>query len=154
MSGTGMGAIGRDEIAALIPHAGAMILLDEVLRWDATSLVGRTGRHRDPANPLRRRGRLGMACAVEFAAQAMAAHGRLAGSVGERPRAGYLASLREVACRGDRLDGIASDLLIEVERLVGEEGRVLYRFAVGAAGEVLVSGRAAVVLAADDAGAG
>lgn len=149
-----MGTLGRDEIAALIPHAGAMVLLDEVLRWDATSIVCRTGRHRDPGNPLRRSGRLGVACAVELAAQAMAAHGRLAGALGERPRAGYLASLREVVCRGDRLDGIPGDLLIEVERLVGEEARVLYRFAVGAAGEVLVSGRAAVVLAADDAGAG
>ncbi|HUH83244.1 MAG TPA: phosphotransferase [Stellaceae bacterium] len=149
-----MGAIGRDEIAALIPHAGAMVLLEEVLRWDATSIVCRTARHRDPGNPLRRGGRLGVACAVELAAQAMAAHGRLAGSIGERPREGYLASLREVVCRGDRLDDIPGDLLIEVERLIGEEARVLYRFAVGAGGEVLASGRAAVVLAAEDAGTG
>lgn len=139
--------LGRTEFASLIPHAGAMVLLDAVLRWDATSIACRTTRHRDPGNPLRRGDRLGIIAGVELAAQAMAAHGRLARSVTERPRAGYIASLRDVVCCGDRLDDIAEDLLVEAERLMADDARVLYNFRVSAAGAVLVSGRAAVVLA-------
>jgi predicted hotdog family 3-hydroxylacyl-ACP dehydratase len=148
VSAGGAGILGRAEIGSLIPHAGAMVLLDAVLRWDATSIACRTARHRDPDNPLRRGGRLGAVAGVELAAQAMAAHGRLAGSIAEQPRGGYIASLREVVCRSERLDDVADDLLVEAERLMGDDARVLYAFRVSAAGAVLVSGRAAVVLAA------
>jgi predicted hotdog family 3-hydroxylacyl-ACP dehydratase len=140
-------ALGRDEIATLIPHAGTMCLLDTVLSWDESSIVCSSARHRDADNPLRSHGRLGAIAGVELAAQAMAAHGRLAGSVGERPRSGYLASLREVLCRVDRLDDVAGDLTIRAERLMGDEARVLYSFSVEGGGRELVSGRAAVILA-------
>ena len=32
-------SLDRTVIAGLIPHAGAMCLLDEVLAWDATTIV-------------------------------------------------------------------------------------------------------------------
>ena len=53
--------IGREEIAALIPHAGTMCLLDEVLRWDDASIRCRSARYRAEDNPMRRAGRLGRA---------------------------------------------------------------------------------------------
>jgi len=138
--------IGRDEIATLIPHAGTMCLLDEILRWDETSIRCRSARHRALDNPMRHAGRLGVLCGIEFAAQAMAAHGRLAGGVGRRPQAGYLASLRDVKCRADRLDMLAGDLLIDAERLMGDAQQVIYQFSLSADGAELLSGRAAVVL--------
>jgi len=138
--------IGREEIATLIPHAGAMCLLDEVLRWDETSIRCRSGRHRAADNPMRSAGRLGVLCGIEFAAQAMAAHGRLAGGIGRRPQAGYLASLRDVQCRIDRLDLLTDDLVIDAERLMGDAQQVIYRFSLASDGAELLSGRAAVVL--------
>lgn len=139
-------AIGRREIARLIPHAGAMCLLDGVVAWDRDSIRCYSGRHRAPDNPLRQGGRLGILCGIEFAAQAMAVHGALAGAVGERPRAGYIASLREVTCRGNRLDALEGDLVISATRLVGDDDRVAYAFAIRCEAQELLAGRATVLL--------
>jgi predicted hotdog family 3-hydroxylacyl-ACP dehydratase len=138
--------IDRARIAGLIPHAGAMCLLDEVTAWDERSIRCRATSHRDLGNPLAVAGRLGAACGVEYAAQAMALHGALAGTVGGRPAAGYLASLRALVLKVDRLDDLAGDLVIEAERLAGEGTSVSYRFGLSHADVPLLSGRAAVIL--------
>jgi predicted hotdog family 3-hydroxylacyl-ACP dehydratase len=101
--------IGHNEIAALIPHSGTMCLIDRVTRWDAASICCRAVSHRDPGNPMLVDGRLGAICGVEYAAQAMAIHGCLAGTIGARPKLGYLASVRELVCAVDRLDDLAGD---------------------------------------------
>ncbi len=141
--------IGRAEIATLIPHAGKMCLLDRVISWDEQRIACRSSAHHDPDNPLRQHGRLGALAAIEFAAQAMAAHGRLAGAVGARPRAGFIASLRDIHCRCDRLDQLDADLDISATRLMGDDRNVMYAFAVACGTEELVTGRATVVLQAD-----
>jgi predicted hotdog family 3-hydroxylacyl-ACP dehydratase len=82
---------------------------------------------------------------VEYAAQAMAVHGGLAGG-GHRPAAGYLASLRDVICDIDRLDQLPGDLLVTAELLIGEAARVIYRFTLTSDGRPVMSGRAAVVI--------
>ena len=60
-----------------IPHKGRMCLLDDVLSWDRSRIRCRSAQHRTPDNPLRAHGRLGAACGIEYAAQAMAVHGAL-----------------------------------------------------------------------------
>ena len=144
----------RGDIARRIPHQGLMCLLDAVTAWDDTRIMCRTGRHRAGENPLRAEGRLGAACGVEFAAQAMAVHGALLAereSVGgATPRAGYLASVRQVDLHVQRLDTIAGDLVVTAERLLGDANRVLYQFRLEAGSQLLLQGRAAVVR---DAGA-
>ena len=132
----------------MIPHAGAMHLLEGVLSWDADRIRCLSRSHRDRQNPLRMDGRLSALCGIEYAAQAMAVHGVLAGNVGSRPRMGYLASLREVRCRRTRLDDLEGDLIVEAERLMGEESRVIYSFEVGVGDIEVLRGRAAVVLEA------
>ena len=138
--------IDKAAIAGLIPHAGLMCLLDGVLSWDATRIACVSTTHLWVENPLRRNGRIGVLCGVEYAAQAIALHGALAGSAGETPRGGYLASLRAVCCHADRLDAVPAQLRVEAERLFGEAERVIYGFVVGHEGGVLLSGRAGVVL--------
>ena len=139
--------VSKEEIARLIPHAGAMCLLDGVAQWDATRIRCVSGRHRDPANPMRARGQLPALCGVEFAAQAMAVHGGLAGIIGSRPRAGYLAALRDVICLRDRLDDMDGDLVVDAEQVMGDEGQVIYRFTVTVGDMIVLSGRATVILA-------
>lgn len=139
--------IGRTEIATLIPHAGTMCLLDGVLNWDQVSIRCISRRHRAEDNPLRRAGRLNAICGLEFAAQAMAVHGRLSGGVSQRPQAGYLVSVRDVKCQQGRLDLLEPDLVIAAELLMGDEQRVIYQFALDCSGNEVLSGRAAVVLA-------
>ena len=141
--------VNKADIAKLIPHAGAMCLLDGVVRWDAARIrcVSRT--HHDIANPLRADGQLPAACGIEYAAQAMAVHGGLAGTIGSRPKAGYLVSLRDVIFRKSRLDNLEGDLIVDAEQLMGDQSRVIYQFTLRVGEVEVLSGRATVVLDAD-----
>ena len=133
-------------IAAHIPHQGSMCLLDAVLAWDEQHLVCAARSHRDLANPLRQFGRLGAACGVEYAAQAMAVHGALMAGADTTPRPGMLVSVRGVNLHCARLDDVAADLQVRAERLSGDAGMLLYAFALQADGMPLLDGRASVLL--------
>jgi len=138
--------VGRDWIAAHIPHQGAMCLLEEVLEWDARHIVCRATSHRDGANPLRVAGILPAACGIEYGAQAMAVHGALLDAQGAPLGRGILASVRSVQLHAARLDDVGGPLRVSAERLSGEADHILYAFSVaGDAGELL-AGRATVVL--------
>ena len=141
-----------------IPHKGRMCLLDEVLSWDAARIRCRSSSHRATDNPLRAHGRLGAACGIEYAAQAMAVHGALvaasaplASTVSTNIRSsigtavGYLASVRDVALHVARLDDLDADLIAAAERITGDGRTVLYEFAVWGALQLLLSGRASIV---------
>ena len=146
-------AFDHDWIAAHIPHRGGMCLLDRVLEWDAAFVRCAATSHRDLTNPLRAHGRLGAACGIEYAAQAMAVHGALIGSVGTDgpalpPSHGMLASMRGVAIDTDRLDDIEADLIVVAHRQSGDARAIGYTFDVSACGRSLLSGRATVVLGA------
>ena len=145
-------------IAAHIPHQGRMCLLDQVVAWDQARIQCRADSHRSADNPLLAHGRLGAACAIEYAAQAMAVHGALLAQQSPmknpRPRAGYLVSARGVALQVSRLDDIAADLDIEAVCSMRDANNILYEFSVSAAGKMLVQGRATVVLDVDTLTAG
>ncbi len=132
-------------IAELIPHTGAMCLLDSISHWDGSSITGHAGSHHDPANPMRVRGRLDILCGVEYAAQVIAVHGGLLAG-GAAPRVGYLASLRDLACHADQLDERPGALVIRARRLLAESGRAIYMFEIEAEGRRMLQGRAALVL--------
>ncbi len=148
--------LNRDDIVRRIPHQGSMCLLDTVLAWDDKLIRCQTSSHLDPKHPLRAHGRLGAACGVEYAAQAMALHGALAtekpagGSA--PPRAGYLAGIRGVTLHVERLDTIAGPLTVNAEQITADANTVLYSFTVHAGAQILLGGRAVVVL--DQAGIG
>lgn len=130
-----------------IPHQGSMCLLDHVEAWDERGIRCRAVSHRATDNPLRAHDRLGAACGIEYAAQAMAVHGALlAPPDGPSPRAGYLVSARTVQLHVSRLDDIAADLLVEASCITRSENNILYQFSISAAGRPLLEGRAAVVL--------
>ncbi len=127
-----------------------MCLLDRVEAWDEQRIRCRASSHRAADNPLRAYGRLGSACGIEYAAQAMAVHGALMATPDSaRARAGYLVSVRGARLHVPRLDDIAADLLVEAACISRSESNVLYQFSVSAAGRLLLDGRAAVVLDAD-----
>jgi predicted hotdog family 3-hydroxylacyl-ACP dehydratase len=135
----------RHVLASLIPHHGAMCLLDRVLHWSETEIVCRAVSHRDPANPLCHDRVLPAHTGIEYGAQAMAAHGALTGGM-TAGAIGYLAAARDVQLQVRRLDDIADELEVRCEKLLAEGGRLLYRFAVCAGGRELVDGRLTVVL--------
>ncbi|MBN8762590.1 MAG: 3-hydroxylacyl-ACP dehydratase [Thiobacillus sp. 63-78] len=136
-------------LLAHLPHQGSMCLLDGVTEWNARLIRCTASSHRHADNPLRAQDGLGAVCGVEYAAQAMAAHGALLTAAAGVPRAGYLASVRSVDLHVARLDDIAADLDIEAERLSGDDNTILYDFRVAVGNRLLLSGRATVVLDAD-----
>lgn len=144
--------LNREWIAAHIPHQGGMCLLDAVTEWSTERIRCTAASHRQKDNPLRdpeHDGRLGAACGIEYAAQAMAVHGALIAGDDAEPRQGFLASVRGVEFNVDRLDGIAGELDVEAERLSGDDNNILYRFAMRGDGRLLLAGRATVILNAE-----
>jgi predicted hotdog family 3-hydroxylacyl-ACP dehydratase len=137
--------LGRAAIARLVPHAGAMCLLDRALSWDAQGIACEADNHRDPANPLRRGGLLPAICGVEYALQAMALHGALLAGGASQP-AGYLSSLRDVSIGAERLDDVAGPLGVRARALAAEAGGFIYRFEVKGGGSTLLTGQAAIIL--------
>ncbi len=142
----------RAWIEARIPHQGRMCLLDEVIAWNAHHIRCSTATHRAPDNPLRAHGRLGIACGIEYAAQAMALHGALAAAAeaeaanADSSRVGLLAAVRDVRLHALRLDDIESDLYCEVTHLAGDKFTAMYEFTLRDDDKCLLSGRASVVL--------
>ena len=140
-------SINKAEIRTLIPHSGMMCLLDEVTQWDDRSITCVTNTHRDPANPLRRDGRLSSVHAFEYGAQAAAVHGGLrARSVGEIAPPGYLAALRDAHVHAARLDDIESPLEISANRLFGDGANTVYECRVSAGDALLAEGRVTIIL--------
>lgn len=143
------------EIARRIPHQGRMCLLEQVVEWDEERIHCQATSHRDADNPLRAHGRLGIACGVEYAAQAMAVHGMLLaeaeGKSPSAPRIGYLAGVRSVSLHASRLDDVKEHLTIRAERVMGDAGGVVYEFEITAGSRKLLNGRAIVILDAASA---
>ncbi len=151
------------DIARRIPHQHSMCLIDRVTAWDTQQICCETGSHRSLHNPLRAHGRLGSACGIEYAAQAMAVHGALiaesrggASAIGgvkagsQQARGGYLVSVRSLSLFALQLDTVAGQLTVTAERISGDANTVLYSFTVLNGPTALLSGRAIVVLAPPD----
>jgi predicted hotdog family 3-hydroxylacyl-ACP dehydratase len=123
----------RSRILSLIPHQGRMCLLDRVESWSAEAIACSAVSHRDPANPLRRGGRLAAVCGIEYGLQAAAAHGAL---MDHAPQpAGYLVSLRGFWAAVPYLDEPAF-----------EPHGLTASFSVQAAGRTLLRGRASIMI--------
>jgi len=138
--------INKAEIQALIPHSGLMCLLDSVTQWDDRSIMCMTDTHRDPANPLRRAGRLSALHAFEYGAQAAAVHGGLrARSAGATAPPGYLAALRNARLHATRLDDIDGPLEIFASRLFGDSANTVYECRVSAGDIVIAEGRITIM---------
>jgi predicted hotdog family 3-hydroxylacyl-ACP dehydratase len=144
--------LNRERIEAMLPHRGAMCLLDEVLSWDSETIRCRTASHRSPENPLRGEAGLGVACGIEYAAQAMALHAALSmqgDAMKDQPRrapAGALASVRSVRMSGRWLDGGDQDLIVDAQLISGDPDRAMYSFLLASGERELLSGRATVIL--------
>jgi predicted hotdog family 3-hydroxylacyl-ACP dehydratase len=139
--------IGREEIQSLIPHQGTMCLWDEVVEWGAAHIRLRARNHRDPAHPLRSKGRLHAVHLCEYGAQAMAVHGGLrAAATGGCARPGVLVALRGVILQVERIDDLAGDLECEAQPLAETPDSQQYAFRITHNGELIAEGRAAVML--------
>ena len=134
----------REAIARLVPHQGAMCLLERVRSCDAAGIVCAAVTHRDPAHPLRRDGVLPAVCGLEYALQAMALHGAL--TDGAAQGRGFLAGLSGVAMAVERLDEVVGDLLVTATALARESRGFISGLEVAGDGRLLLSGSETIVL--------
>jgi predicted hotdog family 3-hydroxylacyl-ACP dehydratase len=136
----------RALIAQLIPHQGAMSLLDQIVSWDESNIVATAATHRSTEHPLRDHGRLRAVHLCEYGAQAAALHGGLiARAAGARAAPGYLVSLRGVSLACQRIDDLEGDLQIRAELLLLDSDSWQYSFSASHAGDALASGRLAII---------
>ena len=144
-------SLNHTEIAARIPHAGNMCLLDSMQTASETDIVCSAVSHQSPDNPLRSHGRLGAAVAVEYAAQAIALHGSILNADLEvRAKGGRLITVRQLVLHCPRFDDLASTLTVRATRLMGDVANVIYSFDVSVEGRMIASGRAGVMLVANE----
>ncbi len=137
----------RTDWAHLIPHAGAMCLLDGVLAWDERSIHAISEGHARADNPLRSPHGLHAVHLAEYGAQAMAVHGALLARArgSETVRPGMLVSLRDVQLFDEYVDRLDGPLDVHAECLYADDGGAQYAFRVEHRGRLLASGRAAVI---------
>jgi predicted hotdog family 3-hydroxylacyl-ACP dehydratase len=140
------GRLTKEQWQHLIPHRGAMSLLDTVIAWNDESIELTTESHRSHDNPLRSDGVLRAVHLCEYGAQAMAVHGGLlAQRAGGVAAPGMLVSLRAVQLHVARIDDLPGSLSVHALRLLDGGSSWQYAFRVEHEGRVLAEGRAAVM---------
>ena len=117
----------RAGIAARLPHAGRMCLLERVIAWDQRSLRCAATSHRDEHHPLRETGGLPVWAGLEYAAQAAAVHGALLRQEAA-PRRGVLAALREARAARAWLHDVSGELRVQATLLHGDPAGAVYAF--------------------------
>jgi predicted hotdog family 3-hydroxylacyl-ACP dehydratase len=141
----------KAEIEELVPHRGAMCLLERVTRFDADGIECVAISHRDPHNPLRHAERLPAHTAIEYAAQAAAVHGGLLNRQSHRDGAaprGYLVVVSNLHWWVERLDDLHSDLRIRAGRTAATPGGIAYRVEIEHEGQSIASGDIVIALEA------
>ncbi|WP_017925790.1 hypothetical protein [Thioalkalivibrio sp. HL-Eb18] len=141
--------LNHEAICRLLPHAGAMCLLETVVEWDEQAIRCRAISHRAPDNPLRNTTGLPALSALEYGAQAMAVHGALLADAGP-PKPGFLAAVRNLRVHRTVLDDLNVDLDITARSVMSDRNSSIYDLEVSADGEPVLSARATVILQTED----
>lgn len=137
------------DVAALLPHAAPMILIDSVLASTENVLLCCANSHLKADNPLRIDGVLSVFAGVEYAAQAMAIHGRLSRETHSSPPVrGFVAVASKLEAYVERLDTLTGPLHIRTERVASTHDSSLYSFQLHAEQQLLLQGQLMAVLEA------
>ena len=138
--------VDRERLKDLIPHKHAMCLLDGVRNFDDETIVCISDSHRRRDHPLARAGELSAVHAVEYGAQAVAAHVALtADSNNDSLHEGYLVALRDVHVHCARLDTLRGTLTVTARQLLKDEEGGIYEFQVTAEGRAVANGRVTIM---------
>lgn len=133
----------------LIPHSGAMCLLDSIVEWNAERIECSSRTHTAADNPLRSHGSLSSIHLIEYAAQAMAAHGALIAkseTASAQPRPGMLAAIRNVRLQVADLDSVKEALAVSARRRMAQPDGLIYDFEVRSGERTLAEGRLVIAL--------
>ncbi|MEE4303202.1 MAG: hypothetical protein V2J19_03535 [Wenzhouxiangella sp.] len=132
------------DIESRVPHAGAMVLIDEVVSHDDARITCRAETGPLENHPLARKGVLPASALAEYGAQAMAVHGSLLAATDAPPLEGRLVALPELELGLAALDEPA-ELVIHAERIGGSAVGEVYEFRILGDETMLARGRATVM---------
>ncbi|MBE0468951.1 MAG: hypothetical protein IBX55_05485 [Methyloprofundus sp.] len=135
--------ISQAQFAHLIPHAGSMMLIDQVDSWTDKQIHCSTQSHLASDNPLRLNNSLSVMHLIEYGAQSMAIHG---GLLADKSSPGFLVAVRGAHFHIDSLDSISSALHIEASAELKIENGAVYAFRITDSHDLLLlDARATVV---------
>ena len=134
-------------ISHLIPHQGAMCLLDSIEAWDENHIICRATSHHRPDHPLRDDSGLRALCGIEYGAQAIAAHAALLGELNAGSlSSGVLASARDVTTTRSHLNDLAGPLTIRAMLVMTHGQGSIYDVLIIGDGKAVVTGRLSVMI--------
>jgi predicted hotdog family 3-hydroxylacyl-ACP dehydratase len=139
----------KHQIEGLLPHQGAMFLLERVTAYDRDKIVCTTRSHVSPTNPLRHDEQLPAHVAIEYAAQAAGIHGGLLNRdlFPDAPaQMGYLAVISNAEWKVERLDDLSEKLIIHALRTAVTPGGRAYRVRIEHAGTTIMNGDLVIAL--------
>ena len=137
--------LSREQLYAFLPHTGTMCLIDEVTSYNSEIILCRTHSHRSPENPLVSQGSLSSIHAIEYAAQAIGIHGALSINSQDKPKGGYLVSVRNVRMFQDYLHTLEKPLTIEATKAMASDALWIYTFKISAGDLLIAEGRATIM---------
>ncbi len=137
------------EIAALIPHAGSMCLLDEVVHWDEKQITCRSDSHRRADNPLLEADELSSVALIEYAAQAAAIHAALTGAGIGGHKTALLGAVKNLQVHGKQVVEPTGTLVIHATSQLQNQQGAIYDVVVSKDNTLLITGRAVLVLPVD-----
>ncbi|MDF1582582.1 MAG: hypothetical protein RQ733_11645 [Methyloprofundus sp.] len=135
--------ISQAQFAHLIPHAGSMMLIDQVDSWTDKQIYCSTQSHLASDNPLRLNNSLSVMHLIEYGAQSMAIHG---GLLSGKSSPGFLAAVRGAHFHIDSLDSISSALHIEASAELKIENGAVYAFRITDSHDLLLLDARATVI--------
>ena len=135
--------LNQTQFAHLIPHAGSMMLIDQVDSWSDKQINCSTQSHLASDNPLRLNNSLSAMHLIEYGAQSMAIHG---GLLSGKSSPGFLAAVRGAHFHIDNLDTITSSLHIEACAELKIENGAVYAFRIIDSHNVLLLDARATVI--------
>ena len=139
----------KHQIEELLPHRGAMFLLERVLSSSRDDIVCATRSHLQQDNPLRHAGHLPAHAAIEYAAQATGIHGGLLNRElfpNAPAQMGYLAVISNAEWLVERLDDLPEELIIYARRAAVTPGGRAYRVRIEHAGTIIMTGDLIIAL--------
>ena len=133
----------QENFAHLIPHAGRMMLIDQVCSWSTHRIHCISDSHLESDHPLRLHGSLSVMHLIEYGAQTMAIHG---GLLSGKSSPGFLAAVRGAHFHINTLDSVTSSLHIIANAELKIENGAVYSFCITDAQDTLLLDARATVI--------
>lgn len=142
----------RQAIEKLIPHTGAMSLLDEVVQWDEEGITCKTRSHKRTDNPFISEPDqpLDTTALLEYGAQAAAVHAALLQQGMAGQGTAFIGAIKQLKFIQRAVDPVIDELIIKAHCQLNTRDGAIYQLDCGSEQQALLSARVILVLPGTD----